>query len=267
MTTGLIAAMTMNLREHLRTSTLARQVYFRTWVGYLAAKMSKKRSFAQAGEDLTLEELIGDVRWFVDIGANDGVTGSNTFYFALKGARGICFEPVAETYTKLRWALSLKSACAHDPMRHFEQSRVAEIIAADFLSFLPETEDREHISESSASVDRAHKEEIRLMRFGEAIEGLGLPVQCDLLSIDVEGHELNVLESIPLDRYSFRAVVVETHLFDAKAAVYKWRHRDLTRIEQLLAKHGYFPAHRSWLNTIYLHSTGGGVVGNRDDQL
>jgi hypothetical protein len=108
---------------------------------------------------------------------------------------------------------------------------------------------------------------IVLRRFGEAIEGLGLPVQCDLLSIDVEGHELNVLESIPLDRYSFRAVVVETHLFDAKAGVYKWRHRDLTRIEQLLAKHGYSPAHRSWLNTIYLHSTGGGVVGNRDDQL
>ena len=50
----------------------------------MAAKMSKKRSFAQAEEDLKLEELIGDVRWFVDIGANDGVTGSNTFYFALR---------------------------------------------------------------------------------------------------------------------------------------------------------------------------------------
>ena len=55
----------------------------------MAAKISKKSSFAQAGEGLKLEELIGDVRWFVDIGANDGVTGSNTFYFALRGARGI----------------------------------------------------------------------------------------------------------------------------------------------------------------------------------
>lgn len=31
-----------------------------------------KRSFARAGEDVKLEELVGDVRWFVDIGANDG---------------------------------------------------------------------------------------------------------------------------------------------------------------------------------------------------
>ena len=185
----------MNVRERLRSSTLARQLYFRTWVGrYLAAKMSKKRSFAQAGEDLTLEELIGDVRWFVDIGANDGITGSNTFYFALRGARGICFEPVAETYTKLRWLYLLNPRVRTIQCGISNQSRVAEIIAADFLSFLPETEDREHISESSASVDRAHKEEIRLMRFEEAIEGLGLPVQCDLLSIDVEGHELNVLD-------------------------------------------------------------------------
>jgi hypothetical protein len=52
----------MNLRERLRSSTLARQLYFRTWVGrYLADKISKKSSFAQAGEDLKLEELIGDV--------------------------------------------------------------------------------------------------------------------------------------------------------------------------------------------------------------
>ena len=137
MTTGLIAAMTMNLREHLRTSTLALQVYFRTWVGYLAAKMSKKRSFAQAGEDLTLEELIGDVRWFVDIGANDGVTGSNTFYFALKGARGICFEPVAETYTKLRWLYLLNPRVRTIQCGISNQSRVAEIIAAvSFLFYL-----------------------------------------------------------------------------------------------------------------------------------
>jgi hypothetical protein len=85
---------------------LVRQLYFRTWlIRYFAAKFSRGRSFSQAGEDLKIEELIGKVRWFVDIGAHDGLSGSNTLYFALRGAHGLSFEPVHETYTKLRWLM------------------------------------------------------------------------------------------------------------------------------------------------------------------
>lgn len=77
----------MNLRETRRKSHLARQLYFRTWwIRYFAAKFSRGTSFSQAGEDLKMEEFIGEVRWSVDIGAHDGISGSNTLYFALSGA-------------------------------------------------------------------------------------------------------------------------------------------------------------------------------------
>jgi FkbM family methyltransferase len=242
----------MNLRKVLRKSPLARQIYFRTWVGrYLAAKLSKRRSFAQAGEDLKIDELIGTVRWFVDIGANDGISGSNTFYFALRGAHGICFEPVSETYTKLRWLYLLNPRVRTVQCGISDKSRTAEIVAADFLSSLPETEDKEHVSEGTKDIDERHKEEITLLRFEEAVKGLNLPSQCDLLSIDVEGHELNVLMSIPFERYTFRAIVIETHLFDSNNNRCKWRHRDLVVIEKMLSDHGYQPTHRTWLNTIY----------------
>jgi FkbM family methyltransferase len=248
---------TISLRKLLGRSTIVRQIYWRTWLArYLVAMHSRKRSFAQAREDLKVEELIGEVRWFVDIGANDGITGSNTFYFALKGAHGICFEPVTETYTKLRWLYLLNRRVCTARCGISDQNRTAQIVAADFLSFLPETEDHEHISEGTAAVDRDNKEEVVLRRFEDAVESLGIPARCDLLSVDVEGHELNVLKSIPFDRYSFRAVVVETHLFDPRSDIYKWRHRDFTAIEQLLAEHGYHLAHRSWLNSIYLRSSG-----------
>ena len=247
---------TTSLRKLLRRSTIARQIYWRTWMArYLVAKLSRKRSFAQLGEDLKVEELIGEVRWFVDIGANDGITGSNTFYFALKGAHGICFEPVNETYAKLHWLYLLNRRVRTVRCGISNENRIAQIIAADFLSFLPETEDQEHISEGTVLVDRHKKEEVVLRRFEDAVESLGMPAQCDLLSVDVEGHELNVLKSIPFGRFSFRAVVVETHMGDPRSGVYKWRHRDLTAIEQLLAKHGYRLAHRSWLNSIYLLSS------------
>jgi hypothetical protein len=94
----------MNLRESHRKSHLARQLYFRTWwIRYFATKFSRGTSFSQAGKDLKMEEFIGEVRWFVDIGAHDGISGSNTLYFALSGAHGLSFGPVQETYTKLHW--------------------------------------------------------------------------------------------------------------------------------------------------------------------
>src|ERR1700749_2898875 len=38
---------------------------------------------------------------FVDIGAHDGITGSNTFLFESLGWEGICFEPIPEVYQQL----------------------------------------------------------------------------------------------------------------------------------------------------------------------
>ena len=125
------------------------------------------------------------------------------------------------------------------------------MIAADFLSYLPETEDTAHTGVST--ILESAPEKVKLLRFEDAILGLNLPTQCDLLSIDVEGHELNVLKSINFAQHRFRAVVVETHLIDEKG-LYKWRHRDLEEIESLLLASNYRAVHRTWVNTIYLHA-------------
>jgi len=241
----------MNVRETLSKSHLARQLYVRTWViRYLVAQASGRRSFAQGGEDLKVEELIGEVRWFVDIGAHDGVSGSNTLYFALRGAQGICFEPVRETYIKLRWFHALNPRVRTVRCGISDRSGKATIIAADFCSYLPETEDSTHTATSL--ILASARETITLLRFEDAIEGLELPSEVDLLSIDVEGHELNVLKSIDFTKHTFRAVVVETHLIDDEGR-YQWRHRDLREIEGLLSEHNYQAIYRTWVNTIYLH--------------
>lgn len=40
--------------------------------------------------------------WFLDIGAYDGITYSNTHALALQGWRGICIEPTSNCFRKLR---------------------------------------------------------------------------------------------------------------------------------------------------------------------
>jgi FkbM family methyltransferase len=245
----------MNLRHTLRKSPLIRQLYFRTWLfRYLGARLSSKKSFSQADEDLKIEELIGPVNWFVDIGAHDGISGSNTLYFALRGAHGLCFEPVRETYTKLYWLHLLNPRVRTVRCGISDLNREATMIAADFLSRLPETEDAAH-TEVSALHESMHQKVV-MRRFEDAIQDLNLPAQCDLLSIDVEGHELNVLKSIDFAQHNFRAVVIETHLTDTEGHS-KWCHRDLEEIESLLSKFNYRAAHRTWVNTIYLYAGSG----------
>lgn len=39
--------------------------------------------------------------WFLDIGAYDGITYSNTHALALEGWRGVCIEPTSNAYRKL----------------------------------------------------------------------------------------------------------------------------------------------------------------------
>ena len=69
--------------------------------------------------------------------------------FALRGARGICFEPVRDTYTKLHWLHALNPRVHTVRCGNADQNREATIIVADFLSHLPETKDAMHTAIST----------------------------------------------------------------------------------------------------------------------
>jgi FkbM family methyltransferase len=187
----------MSLRTTIRRWPVARYLYARSFAFRYWTAPRSDHSFAQAGEDLIVAQLLRRVDSFIDIGAHDGLSGSNTFYFALRGARGICFEPVHWTFQKLQslYFLNRRVQCRNVGIS--DQSGEVEIVGADFLSYIPATMDEAHL--------RAHQpleakvEKIKLLTFSEAIAGLSVPQTIDLLSIDVEGHELNVLRSIPFD--------------------------------------------------------------------
>jgi FkbM family methyltransferase len=217
---------------------------------YLHARFASQASFAQHREDMLVHTLVPNVRFFIDIGANDGISQSNSFYFALRGASGICFEPVSEPYRKLRSLYALRSDVICRKMAISDQDGETEIVAADYYSFLPQTEDGTHSSVSKAwPPGTPQPERVILRTFERAIDGVAVPSTVDLLSLDVEGHELNVLRSIPFDKYRFRSIIVETHLDEGGERV--WQHRDLAEINGLLGSAGYQPAVTTSVNTLY----------------
>ena len=152
---------------------------------------------------------------FVEAGANDGVNQSNTFYFERhRGWRGLLVEPVPDLAERCRRnrPKAVVEACALVP---FERAgETVTMTYANLTSIVrgamktPEEEAR-HIASGSALQNVAPYElQVVGRPLSELLDRHGLaPV--DLLSLDVEGFELQALKGIDFTRHRPRFILVE----------------------------------------------------------
>jgi FkbM family methyltransferase len=240
------------LRSRLVESAYERLYFVQYFREKGRARANPGNTFSTHGDEWVIQKHVGSVKSFIDIGAGNGIAGSNTLYFALRGASGICFEPLKESYDKLRclYLLNRRVVCRNCGIS--DKSGEASIVQLQDCSYLSETEDEAHTR--LLPIERLRGSEllgrVKLLTFDEATKGITLPNIIDLLDIDVEGHELNVLRSVPFDRYGFGIIMLETHLMD-ETGQYIWKHRDLDEMNKLLADHGYHPVDMTRANTFY----------------
>jgi FkbM family methyltransferase len=197
--------------------------------------------------------LLGGIARFIDVGANDGISCSNTALAALRGARGLCFEPNPAAYSRLAgfYCCATRVDCIAQGLS--DGGGEVELRCDGLLSAITATED---LALTALLADFNHDDapliRIPVERLGTWLDRRPEFQGCDLLSIDVEGHELNVLRGIDWDRHPkpARCLVIETH---AHGVDRHWRHRDFDAIEDLLARHGYHKLAASRNNTFWLH--------------
>jgi FkbM family methyltransferase len=154
--------------------------------------------------------------YFVDIGAHDGITFSNSKFFEELGWDGICIEPNPKTFEVLinsRKCKCVKKAIA-DKKGKAQFFQIIE--GADMLSGLVE-------EFTDNAISRIHHE----------LEGTSenfdyIDVECDLfeniinqtkinfLSLDTEGNELKILQSINFDKFDIDVITVENNDYDNK---------------------------------------------------
>lgn len=156
--------------------------------------------YAQGKEDVILLRLFGEKHrgYFVDVGANNGVFISNTYTLYRQGWRGICIEPNPEAFAKLvkvrERDICLKVAVGSEP-------------GVLQLSW------QEGISEGSVLGDptlrNTMKTQVEVQRLDQLLRTHGAPTDFDLLSIDVEGRELDVLEGMDWKTYRPHLILLE----------------------------------------------------------
>ncbi len=167
------------------------------------------RSRAQLFQDLWAFWVCGQKRggYFVEIGAADGVSLSNTYLLEKEmGWRGLLAEPHPGFAASLRQHRScvISSRCVYSA-----SGLGLEFLAAkqgEFSRLAAIAPDDGHEEAKRAETEAITVQTISL---NDLLAETGAPAQIDFLSIDTEGSEFEILAAFDFDRWRIRAVAVE----------------------------------------------------------
>lgn len=188
---------------------------------------------AQYGQDAYVyEHFFKDVRngIFVDVGAHDGISLSNTYFFEKSlGWHGICIEPLQSVFEKLiqnRSCTCIQGCIA----AHTGTGEFLEITGySEMLSGLLEKYEQRHFERVRKELARsgaARIIEVPCFTFNDIMTEHGI-THIDYLSIDTEGGEYEIVASIDLDKITIDIIDVEVNF------------PDQTEIKKYLMRHGY----------------------------
>lgn len=167
-------------------------------------------SFAQEGEDKILEKYFGEhnnLGFFIDVGANHPQKFSNTFKLYLKGWRGINIDANPGTkkiFDKLRPRdINIEAGISKIP---------GQLDYHIFEHSLFNTFDRDtalaHSKEFGVKINEVIKLETKPL--GAVLDSLNMDLsKIDFLSVDVEGLDLEVLQSNNWTKYKPEVILIE----------------------------------------------------------
>jgi FkbM family methyltransferase len=207
-------------------------------------------SFSQCGEDLIIDHILWALKisqpTYFDIGAHHPTRFNNTYRFYLKGSKGVCVEPDPDLFQ------SLKKKRKRDICLNCGVGRL-KISDAEFFVM------------SSRTLSTFSREEAyRYQGYGnqKILKIIQVPVMpindilhrnyagCpNFVSLDVEGMELDVLNSFDFSSYRPEVFCIETVTYAEDNT-----ERKLSEIIDLMTGKGYLLYADTYINSIFVDS-------------
>ena len=206
-------------------------------------------SYSQAGEDAILRFLFGDFGLksikYLDVGAHSPQHGNNTYLFYKDGSRGVCVEADASLVDNIR------KIRPHDKVINAGVS-VSDEKEADFyifnapgISTFDKREAESRVVSGVYNIVRVAK--VPLIKINELIKN-NFDSYPDLLSIDIEGLDLDVLKSLDYTNYPIPVICVETCAYSENHIRPK-----ISSIAEYMATQGYEVYADTYINTIFIN--------------
>ncbi len=169
-------------------------------------------NYSQTGEDAIIRSLLDEHTpgIYVDVGCNDPVRYSNTLSLYLHGWHGVNIDAnphLIERFRALRRRdVAVCAAISDQP---------GEAVFHEFEDNLVSTLSRDVLDVWQCKWKKRGERTVKTRTLDAVLrEALPPDSEIDLLTVDAEGHDLNVLRSIDLDLFRPKLIVVEMHQMD-----------------------------------------------------
>lgn len=161
--------------------------------------------YSENGVDQFLSEKLPLFGYAVDVGANNGIAGSNSKHFEDRGWLVMCVEPNPRLEEEGRKARKLwqSAACGNQSFDQVEFTCVGDYPYSAYSGFkvaegekwMPPTN-----PERQRLLSLKTKYSVPMTTLNQILQGSGFP-RLDFLTVDVEGNELEVMQGIDLERW------------------------------------------------------------------
>ena len=193
-----------------------KKIFFLTLIPFSLSGDSVYKS--QVGQDKYIYEAFFKNKRngvFVDIGAHDGLTFSNSYFFEKElGWSGICIEPRTHLFEKLKACRSCACvrACISDETGTVPFLNIEGV--DEMLSGMVSTYDQRQLDIVMNDI-RYHGGQIKTIQVPSVLLQELLQLHSmnhvDFLSVDTEGGELEILKTIDFEKITIDVITVENN--------------------------------------------------------
>lgn len=190
---------------------------------YNPKEWSTFSDIAKGSPEYSSKNLIKYNGYFVDIGAHDGISFSNSKFFEELGWKGVCVEPNPQIFNELENNRNSSTQCI---MKAISSKKSTE----NFTSIQHINNKNDQVNMLNGLTDKFNtraREDINKLKNNSNYKISEIKLETDLfsnliphkeidyLSIDTEGNELEILKTINFDEYNIKTITVENNVYNS----------------------------------------------------
>ena len=189
--------------------------------------------------------------FFVEVGAYDGISFSNSSCLAEAGWSGILIEPIPEFAHSCRNRYATNEGIKVVEAAIGERNGIATITVAGSLTTTNTTllQSYKDIEWAQSSVSNTHSISVSLRTLDDVLRDTAAPMPIDVLIVDVEGSEESVFKGFTFQTWRPKMIIAEL----------AHTHPDLHEIslgdanlQKLIQDHGYSIVYKDKINIVFV---------------
>jgi FkbM family methyltransferase len=193
--------------------------------------------------------------FFVEIGAYDGITHSNTHHLVQNGWKGLYVEPIKEYYNacvethKDKEGVSIYNYLIsdYDGIGRIFKAGEGSSADEDTIDFMIKNDMRWATNASDKVV-----EELSCLKLSSFLEKVKCPNDIDLLVIDTESYEWKVIKTLDLKKYNVKCIVIELHENEHTWQSLGIQAKNVRLVNEMMEKNNYKKIFSDPINTIFV---------------